>query len=66
MILFIPISKKRYNLAENPRPHGYKKLKGQDAYRIRVGNYRVIYTVFDSELIIDVMSVGDRKDVYGQ
>jgi mRNA interferase RelE/StbE len=31
------------NLADNPRPHGYKKLKGEDAYRICVGDYRVIY-----------------------
>ena len=37
------IKKQIYDLAENPRPHGYKKLKGRKGYRIRVGNYRVIY-----------------------
>ena len=34
-----------FDLAENPRPHGYKKLKGRDGYRIRVGNYRIIYDI---------------------
>ena len=35
------------DLADNPRPYGYKKLKGEDAYRIRVGDYRVIYEIDD-------------------
>jgi len=41
-----------FHLAENPRPQGYKKLKGRTGYRIRVGNYRVIYAVFGAELIV--------------
>ena len=48
----------------NPRPKGYKKLKGRDGYRIRVGSYRIIYEIFDKELIIDVVAVGHRKDIY--
>lgn len=52
------------NLAENPRPHGYKKLKGRDAYRIRIGSYRVIYEIFDCTLVIDVVDVGNRKNIY--
>jgi len=52
-------------LEKNPRPQGYKKLKGRAGYRIRVGNYRIIYDIFDTELIVDVITLGHRKDVYG-
>jgi len=52
------------DLADNPRPYGYKKLKGEDAYRIRVGNYRVIYEIEDDKIIVIVVSVGHRKDIY--
>ena len=51
-------------LAQNPRPKGVKKLKGRDGYRIRVGNYRIIYDIFDNELIIDIIALGHRKDIY--
>jgi mRNA interferase RelE/StbE len=51
-------------LTQNPRPIGYKKLKGRDAYRIRIGDYRVIYNIFDNKLIIDIITIGHRKDVY--
>lgn len=52
-------------LTINPRPPGCKKLKGTSMdYRIRIGNYRVIYTIFDKELIIDIITLGHRKDVY--
>jgi mRNA interferase RelE/StbE len=51
-------------LANNPRPYGYKKLKGEDAYRIRVGDYRVIYEIDDNKIIVTVVSVGHRKDIY--
>ena len=53
-------------LAINPRPHGYKKLTGsQHSYRIRVGNYRVVYSLFEQKLIIEIIKIGNRKDVYG-
>jgi mRNA interferase RelE/StbE len=52
------------DLADNPRPYGYKKLKGEDAYRIRVGDYRVIYEINDDKIIVTVVSVGHRKDIY--
>ena len=52
------------DLEKNPRPVGNKKLKGRDGYRIRVGNYRIIYDIFDSQLIIDVIALGHRKDIY--
>jgi mRNA interferase RelE/StbE len=52
------------DLAENPRPHGYKKLKGRDGYRIRVGNYRIIYDIFDTVLVVDIITLGHRKNIY--
>ncbi len=51
-------------LADNPRPHGYKKLKGEEAYRIRVADYRIIYEIDDNVVIVTVVSVGHRKDIY--
>ena len=53
-------------LADNPRPPGVKKLSGRDAWRIRIGSYRVIYEIHDDKLAVLVVNVGDRKNVYGQ
>ncbi|MFI5196189.1 MAG: type II toxin-antitoxin system RelE/ParE family toxin [Chitinophagales bacterium] len=58
------IKKAIYALANNPRPHGYKKLKGRDSYRIRVSEYRIIYDIHDHVLIVDVIDLGLRKDIY--
>ena len=58
------IKKAIYSLADNPRPPGSKKLKGRHGYRIRVADYRIIYEIFDDELIIDIIALGHRKDVY--
>ena len=53
------------SLADNPRPPGCEKLAGEgDRYRIRVGRYRIIYSVGDGELLVVVVRVGHRKDVY--
>lgn len=52
-------------LGKEPRPSGCKKLKGRkDEYRIRAGNYRVIYNVQDTLLIVRVIRAGHRKDAY--
>ncbi len=52
-------------LAEDPRPTGCKKLKGyQNAWRIRRGNYRILYTINDTEIVVEVLSVAHRKDAY--
>lgn len=59
-----PIFEAIAGLEENPRPHGCKKLKGRDGYRIRAGNYRVIYDIYDNELIVDIVTLGHRKDIY--
>ena len=51
-------------LETNPRPGDVKKLKGRNAWRIRVGDYRVIYEIHDRELQILVVTVGHRREVY--
>jgi mRNA interferase RelE/StbE len=51
-------------LENNPRPQGYIKLKGREAYRIRIADYRVIYEIFDSKLVIEVINLGHRKNIY--
>ena len=51
-------------LAKNPRPVGYKKLKGRDGFRIRVADYRIIYDIFDNILTVDVIDLGHRKNIY--
>lgn len=51
-------------LAENPRPEGAEKLSGDDKYRIRQGNHRVLYEIEDEVLIVTVVRIGNRKDVY--
>ena len=51
-------------LEENPRPAGCKKLKGRSGYRIRVGDYRIIYEIEDNILRVIVIDLGNRKDIY--
>ena len=51
-------------LADDPRPSNCSKLTGHDLYRIRVGVYRVVYEVHDRDLVIVVVKVGHRRDVY--
>jgi mRNA interferase RelE/StbE len=51
-------------LVEDPRPLGYKKLTAKNGYRIRVGTYRIIYDIFDTKLIIEVINVGSRGNIY--
>ena len=51
-------------LETNPRPADVKKLKGRDAWRIRVGDYRVIYEIHDRVFQILVMTVGHRREIY--
>jgi mRNA interferase RelE/StbE len=51
-------------LADNPRPHGSKKLSGRPAWRICVGAYRIVYEIRDDRLLVLVVAIGHRKDVY--
>ena len=52
------------NPAKTPRPAGVKKLSGRDAQRIRVGDYRIIYEIDDDRILIEVVVIGHRRDVY--
>ena len=52
------------NLADNPRPNGCKKLKGRDAFRIRIADYRIIYEIHNNILLVLVIDLGHRKDIY--
>jgi mRNA interferase RelE/StbE len=55
---------KIWTLAENPRPVGAEKLSGEDKYRVRQGNYRILYEIVDSDLIVTVVRIGNRREVY--
>ena len=52
------------NLADDPRPPGCEKLSGEDKYRVRQGNYRIVYAIEDAKLVVHVVKVGHRRDVY--
>ncbi|MHB1488189.1 MAG: type II toxin-antitoxin system RelE family toxin [Acidimicrobiales bacterium] len=51
-------------LAQDPRPPASRALRGRPGYRVRVGNYRIIYTVVDDVLLVVVVALGHRRDVY--
>lgn len=52
------------DLGNDPRPTECKKLKVRDGYRVRVADYRIIYEIQDSVLLVDVVDLGHRKDIY--
>jgi mRNA interferase RelE/StbE len=53
------------HLADEPRPHGSVKLQGAtDLYRIRIGDYRVVYQIHDRQLRVLIVRVGHRRDIY--
>jgi mRNA interferase RelE/StbE len=52
------------SLSEDPRPKGCDKLTGQERYRLRQGQYRIVYSIQDDELTVWVVKVGHRKDIY--
>ena len=52
------------SLAEEPRPPGCEKLSGRDRYRLRQGNFRILYEVMDADFIVTVVKIGHRRDVY--
>jgi mRNA interferase RelE/StbE len=52
------------SLSEDPRPEGVEKLSGLERYRVRQGDYRIIYEIRDDEVIVVVVKVGHRKEVY--
>lgn len=60
------IIKRADKLASDPFPNGYEKLKGSDieVYRVRQGDYRILYTVLEQKLIVLIVKIGHRRDVY--
>jgi mRNA interferase RelE/StbE len=63
--LLIRIENKLNNLVNDPRPDGCKKLKGRkNQWRIRVGDYRIIYVIDDMNLQIKILEVGHRREIY--
>lgn len=51
-------------LAQNPRPAGSQELSGLELFRVRQGKYRIVYSIQDRELVVHVIKVGHRRDVY--
>ena len=51
-------------LAEDPRPPGTEKLSGEDKYRLRQGNYRILYTVNDADICVVIVKISHRREVY--
>jgi mRNA interferase RelE/StbE len=62
--IFQRIRKKLLDLASEPRPFGVQKLHGQDAYRIRAGDYRILYRIDDSRKRVEIISVAHRREAY--
>lgn len=59
------IAQKIDKLSSNPLPSGYEKLKGsEDLYRIRQGDYRIIYTVAEKKLLVLIIKIGHRREIY--
>jgi len=52
------------SLSVEPRPPGSEKLSSHDLYRVRQGNYRVLYTVQDADLVVVIITIGHRREVY--
>jgi len=63
--VFLRIDAKIRALSANPRPSGCAKLQGPaDLYRVRSGDHRIVYQIQDAQLLVLVVHVGDRKEVY--
>jgi mRNA interferase RelE/StbE len=56
--------KRIQGLAREPRPPGCEKLSGEEKYRLRQGDYRILYEIVDQRLIVTVVRIGNRRDVY--
>jgi mRNA interferase RelE/StbE len=58
------IVKRIRSLGDEPRPHGCEKLSAQERYRLRQGDYRVVYSVDDSVRTVEVVKIGHRSEIY--
>ena len=59
------LSKRIISLEESPRPRGARKLTGREEYRLRVGDYRILYIIDDRNQIVTILAAGHRQEVYG-
>ena len=64
-VIHARISKRILPLEDNPRPRGVKKLSGREEYRLRVGDYRILYVIDNKHRVVAVVAVGHRREVYG-
>ena len=62
--LFERIKRKLLSLESNPRPIGAQKLHGQNVYRIRVGDYRILYVIDDAGKRVEVIGIAHRREAY--
>jgi len=60
----VSITRKIDSLSQNPRPQGSEKLSGKELYRIRQGDYRILFSISDRELKIRIEKIGHRKEIY--
>ncbi len=58
------IVKRINSLAHDPRPHGSEKLSGEEKYRVRQGDYRIVYGIDDKRQIVEVVKLGHRREIY--
>ena len=63
--VYARLSKRILSLEDNPHPRGVKKLRGREEYRLRVGDYRILYVVDDRKHTVTILAVGHRREVYG-
>ena len=63
-IVHTRLSKRILSLESNPRPRGVRKLGGREEYRLRVGDYRILYIIDERNHIVIILSVGHRHEVY--
>lgn len=64
-VIHARINKKILSLEDEPRPRGIKKLTGKEEYRLRTGDYRILYTIDDKKKSITIVAVGHRREIYG-
>jgi len=60
----VKIIKRIKSLSVNPRPTGSQKLSAREQYRVRQGDYRIVYSIDDKELLVDIVKIGHRREVY--
>jgi mRNA interferase RelE/StbE len=58
------IVKRIQSLARNPRPSGSQRLSAREQYRVRQGDYRIVYSIDDKDMVVDIVKIGHRREVY--